>query len=162
MPPRCSLVSARREASGARAGATESMARTSCTRFRAHAFPVPGGYGVAAEDAAEAWRAIVPRAAVGVHPYMTPLTALRDAGAEADLLAPHFDEVRRAERDEIMQAWPRGPCFGALSLEAHAAGTAHRPGAAFGNVCADVPERCAPDYRRTNFRGPVPGSTWPK
>jgi len=92
---------------------------------------------------------------------MTPLTALLGAGVETDLYALHFEEGGRAERDEIVQAGPRGPCFDALLLEALAAGTAHRPETAFGNVCADVRERCDPDYRRTNFRGLVLGSTWP-
>ncbi|WP_321820710.1 MULTISPECIES: HD domain-containing protein [unclassified Burkholderia] len=124
----------------------------------AHAFL--GRYGVAAEDAAEVWRAIALHTSFGVHPCMTPLTALLGAGIETDLFALHFDEVNRAERDEIVHAWPRGPCFKELFLEALAAGTAHRPETAFGNVVADVLERCDPDYRRTNFCGLVLGSKW--
>ncbi|KVH66617.1 phosphohydrolase [Burkholderia cepacia] len=124
----------------------------------AHAFL--GGYGVAADDAAEVWRAIALHATFGIHPYMTPLTALLGAGVETDLFAHHFDEVSRSERDAIVHAWPRGPCFKDLFLEALAAGTAHRPAAAFGNVSADVLERCDPDYRRTNFCGLVLGSKW--
>ncbi|WP_063552714.1 HD domain-containing protein [Burkholderia territorii] len=124
----------------------------------AHAFL--GGYGVGAEDAAEVWRAIALHTSFGIHAYMTPLTALLGAGIETDLFALHFDEVSRAERDEIVKAWPRGPCFKELFLEALAAGTAHRPETAFGNVCADVLERCDPDYRRTNFCGLVLGSKW--
>ncbi|WP_175747823.1 HD domain-containing protein [Burkholderia pyrrocinia] len=124
----------------------------------AHAFL--GGYGVAADDAEEVWRAIALHTAFGIQPYMTPLTALLGAGIETDLFARHFDDVRRSERDEILNAWPRGPGFKELFLEALAAGTAHRPATAFGNVGADVLERCDPDYRRTNFCGLVLGSKW--
>ncbi|AOI61339.1 HD domain-containing protein [Burkholderia diffusa] len=124
----------------------------------AHAFLC--GYGVGTEDAAEVWRAIALHTTFGIHPYVSPLTALLGAGVETDLFALHFDEVNRAERDEIVNAWPRGPCFKELFLEALAAGTAHRPETAFGNVCADVLERCDPDYRRTNFCGLVLGSKW--
>ncbi|AOJ90552.1 phosphohydrolase [Burkholderia sp. MSMB0856] len=119
-----------------------------------------GGYGVAAEDAAEVWRAIALHTSFGLHPHMTPLTALLGAGIETDLFARHLDEVSCAERNEITNAWPRGPCFKELFLEALAAGTAHRPETAFGNVCADALERCDPDYRRTNFCGLVLGSKW--
>ncbi|RQS35319.1 HD domain-containing protein [Burkholderia sp. Bp8992] len=126
----------------------------------AHAFL--GGYGIADDDAAEVWRAIALHTAFGLHPYMTPLTTLLGAAIETDLFARHFDEVSRPERDEIVDAWPRGPCFKELYLEALAAGTVHRPATAFGNVCADVLERCDPDYRRTNFCGLVLGSKWPE
>ncbi|KWA31443.1 HD domain-containing protein [Burkholderia territorii] len=119
-----------------------------------------GGYGIGAQAADEVWRAIALHTCFGIHAYMTPLTALLGAGIETDLFALHFDEVSRTERDEIVKAWPRGPCFKELFLEALAAGTAHRPETAFGNVCADVLERCDPDYRRTNFCGLVLGSAW--
>ncbi|MBU9259506.1 phosphohydrolase [Burkholderia multivorans] len=119
------------------------------------------GHGVAADDAAEVWRAIALHATFDIHPYMTPLTMLLGAGIETDLFARHFDEVGRAARDEILHAWPRGPGFKELFLEALAAGIAHRPATAFGNVCADVLERCDPDYRRTNFCGLVLGADWP-
>ncbi|WP_409364347.1 hypothetical protein [Burkholderia sp. Bp8990] len=47
-----------------------------------HAFLFPGGHGVAAEDGAAVWRAIALHAAVGIHPYMTPPTALLGAGSK--------------------------------------------------------------------------------
>ncbi|MGU7772675.1 HD domain-containing protein [Burkholderia sp. MR1-5-21] len=118
------------------------------------------GHGVPAEAAADAWRAIALHTTFGIHAYMTPLTALLGAGVETDLLALHFDEVSRAERDAVLQAWPRGAGFKELILEAFADGMANRPATAFGSVCADVLERCDPNYRRTNFCGLVLGSNW--
>ncbi|WP_431822980.1 HD domain-containing protein [Burkholderia sp. F1] len=124
----------------------------------AHAFL--DAHGVPAEDAADAWRAIALHTTFGIHPYMTPLTVLLGAGVETDLLALHFDEVSRAERDAVVHAWPRGAGFKELILEAFADGIAGRPETAFGSVCADVLERCDPNYRRRNFCGLVLGSIW--
>lgn len=86
-------------------------------------------------------------------------------GVEADLFVLRFDEVGRAKtRQNATRSCRRGhgrsPRFKAPFLEAYAAGTAHRPEIAFGNVVADVLERCDPDYRRTNFCGLVLGSKW--
>jgi HD domain len=118
------------------------------------------GHGVPADDVADAWHAVALHTTFGLHPYMAPLTALLGAGVETDLLALHFDEVSRAERDEVLQAWPRGAGFKELILEAFAAGMAQRAATTFGTVNADVLERCDPNYRRMNFSGLVLGSNW--
>ncbi|WP_321806229.1 hypothetical protein [Burkholderia sp. BCC1993] len=133
-------------------------------RARVSRFSFPGGYGVAAEDAAAVRRAIALHAAVGIHPYMTLLTALRGAGVEADLFTLRCDEVGRAKtRQNATRSCRRGN--GARASRRRSSrhmprAPAHRPETAFANVCADVPERCDPGYRRTNFRGLVLGSKW--
>ncbi|KAG8153767.1 HD domain-containing protein [Burkholderia catarinensis] len=116
--------------------------------------------GVSPEHTADAWHAIALHTTPGIHPHMTPLTALLGAGVETDLMGLHFHEISRAERDEILQAWPRGAGFKELILEALSNGIAERPATAFGNVCADVLERFDPNYCRTNFCGLVLGSSW--
>jgi hypothetical protein len=117
-------------------------------------------HGVPAAEAAEAWRAVALHTTFGIHPFMTPLTALLGAGVETDLLGLHFDEVSRAERDAVLHEWPRGAGFKELILEAFAEGMAQRPATTFGSVASDVLERCDPNYRRRNFCGLVLGSNW--
>lgn len=144
-------------------GLTEPY-RHSCRRYEIDGANAARAFlaerGVKSEDAAQTWQAIALHTSFGLHSAMTPLSALLGAAVETELFALHFDEVSRAERDVIVQAWPRGAGFKELILEALAAGTSHKPATAFGNVCADVLERADPDYLRTNFCGLVLGSHW--
>ncbi|ABB08565.1 HD domain-containing protein [Burkholderia lata] len=118
------------------------------------------GHGASADDIADAWHAVALHTTFGVNTYMQPLTVLLAAGVETDLLGLHFDEVRRFEREAVLEAFPRGAGFKDLILEAFAEGMSQRQAMAFGSVGADVLERWDPDYRRTNFCGLVLGSNW--
>jgi hypothetical protein len=117
-------------------------------------------YGVPEEDIAEAWRAVALHTTFGIHADMPPLTALIAAGVETDLFACHFDEVSQSERDAVLREFPRGPGFKGQIIDTFAQGMARRPATTFGNVNADVLERCDPDYRRRNFCGLILGSNW--
>lgn len=117
-------------------------------------------HGASAADAGEAWCAVALHTSFGLHPHMAPLTELLGAGVETELFASHFDELRRADREAVLRAWPRGPAFNELLLELWGDGIARRPATTFGNVGADVLERWDPDYRRVHFCGRVFGAKW--
>ncbi|WP_114811645.1 HD domain-containing protein [Paraburkholderia kururiensis] len=117
-------------------------------------------HGVPDDDVAEAARAVALHTSFGLHAEMPPLTALIGAGVETDLLGMHFDEVCQADRDEVVNAFPRGPRFKEQILETFAQGMERRPLTTFGTANADVLERCDPNYRRRNFCGLILGSNW--
>ncbi|MGA7777462.1 MAG: HD domain-containing protein [Paraburkholderia sp.] len=112
------------------------------------------------EDLAEVWRAVALHTTFGINDEMPPLTALIAAGVETDLLGTHFDEISRDERQEVLHEFPRDTGFKELIIEAFAQGVNRRPTTAFGNVSADILDRCDPNYRRLNFCGLILGSDW--
>ena len=118
------------------------------------------GYGVAANSAAEVWSAIALQTSFGIDEPVSSLTGLMSAGLETDLFGMHFDEIGRAERDEVLRAFPRDEGFKRQIIDAFAQGLMGRPATTFGTVNADVLERCDPDYRRLNFCGRILGSDW--
>ena len=115
---------------------------------------------VPSAEIAEVWRAVALHTTFGINGEMSPLIALVGAGVETDLLGMHFDEVSRAERDEILREFPRDVGFKEQIIELFAQAMGRRPATTFGTVNADVLDRCDPDYRRLNFCGLILGSAW--
>jgi hypothetical protein len=118
------------------------------------------GHRVPSAEIAEVWRAVALHTTFGINGEMSPLIALVAAGVETDLLGMHFDEVTRAERDEIIREFPRDFDFKEQIIELFAQAMGRRPATTFGTVNADVLDRCDPDYRRLNFCGLILGSAW--
>jgi hypothetical protein len=96
----------------------------------------------------------------GLDGFESPLVGLLHAGVATDLMALYYDEIRETDRFAVLQAYPRGRAFKLRVIEALADGMKQRPKTTFGNVNADVLERCDPDFYRSNFCGLILGSQW--
>lgn len=112
----------------------------------------------AAEDV---WNAVALHTTPGIPEHMSSLVALLAAGVQMDVRGARYDEFTVAQRDEIVQAYPRERGFKTKLIDAYAHGVALRPETTFGTVNADVLDRCDPNFRRLNFCGLILGSDWP-
>jgi HD superfamily phosphodiesterase len=114
-----------------------------------------------AHDIELVWTAIALHTTPGIPEHMPPLVALIHAGVQMDLRGTRFDAFTKAQRDEIVSAYPREKGFKKKIIEAYARGMQERPDTTFGTVNADVLDRVDPNYKRLNFCGLVLGSEWP-
>ncbi|MCK9249978.1 MAG: HD domain-containing protein [Solirubrobacteraceae bacterium] len=96
------------------------------------------------------WDAIALHTTPGIPQHKEPEVALVTAGVELDVLGIDHDTLTDAQLDEILGELPRRD-FKRRIIQAFAAGIAHKPETAFGNVKADVLARELPGYERTDF-----------
>jgi hypothetical protein len=106
--------------------------------------------GIPAEAVRVVWDAIALHTTPGIPEHKEPEVALVTAGVELDVLGLGYHDIADAQHDEVLSALPRVD-FKHRIIRAFAAGIAHKPQTAFGNVKADVLERTLPGYRRPNF-----------
>lgn len=117
-------------------------------------------HGTSESELSDVWHAIVLHSTFGLDGIDSPLVSLLRAGVETDLMALHFDEMSNSDRAAVVRAYPRESAFKVLVINALADGMVWRPQTTFGNVNADLLERCDPDFHRVNFCGLILGSQW--
>ncbi|WP_240161282.1 hypothetical protein [Gluconacetobacter azotocaptans] len=71
-----------------------------------------------------------------------------------------YGDYSDAEREAIVQAFPRTPHFKEDIIQAFYDGIKHKPETTFGNVKADVIADKNPDFHRGNFCSVIRGSHW--
>ena len=116
--------------------------------------------GVSEEDAYTVWTAIALHTTPGIPIHMHPVVALVTAGVEMDVLGLEYDQFSRAEREAVVQAFPRTADFKEDILQAFYDGIKHRPDTTFGNVKADVIADKEPHFHRGNFCSVIRESHW--
>jgi len=118
------------------------------------------GYGVAEHDIEQVWDAIALHTTPGIPQYKKSVVALVTAGVEMDVLGIAYDDFTEDQRNQVVQAHPRGSKFKEGIIDAFAKGTIHKPETTFGNVKADVLALKDPSYKRLNFCSLILGSSW--
>ena len=116
--------------------------------------------GVSEEDAYTVWTAIALHTTPGIPIHMHPVVALVTAGVEMDVLGLKYDQFSKAEREAVVQAFPRTADFKEDILQAFYDGIKHRPDTTFGNVKADVIADKEPHFHRGNFCSVIRESHW--
>ena len=117
-------------------------------------------HGLAPEDVDRVWTAIALHTTPGIPQHMHPVIALVTAGVEMDVLGINFSQFAEAERDAVVQAFPRSISFKEDILQAFYDGIQHRPATTFGNVKADVLADKDPAFQRVNFCSVIRNSPW--
>jgi hypothetical protein len=117
-------------------------------------------HGFSAQDMELVWDAIALHTTPGIPRHKHPVVALVTAGVEMDVLGFGLDEVSEAHRREVLDVHPRHQ-FKEAIIEAFAAGIAHKPQTAFGNVKSDVLAEKLPGFQRINFCDVIRRSAWP-
>ena len=118
------------------------------------------GRGISQQDLDTVWTAIALHTTPGIPQYMHPVVALLTAGVEMDVLGIAYDEFGDAEREAVVQAYPRAPRFKEDIIQAFYDGIKHRPETTFGNVKADVLADKDPHFKRINFCSVIRNSAW--
>lgn len=116
--------------------------------------------GVSLQDADTVWTAIALHTTPGIPEYMHPVVALLTNGVEMDVLGIAYGEFGEADRQAVVDAFPRTPHFKEDILQAFYGGLKHRPATTFGNVKADVLADKDPHFRRGNFCEVIRSSPW--
>lgn len=106
------------------------------------------------------WTAVALHTTPGIPLHMKPEIALVTAGVEMDVLGLGFAVVPDSDREQVVQAHPRGMQFKQDIVEAFYQGNRHKPDTTFGNVNADVLALKDPHFHRGDFCRAIHGSDW--
>jgi hypothetical protein len=117
-------------------------------------------YGIPEEDVYTVWTAIALHTTPGVPVHMHPVVALVTAGVEMDVLGLTYREYSDAERDAVVQTFPRAPGFKEAIIDAFYQGIRSKPETTFGNVKADVIADKESHFHRGNFCAVIRRSPW--
>jgi hypothetical protein len=117
-------------------------------------------HGISQPDIDTVWTAIALHTTPGIPQHMHPVIALVTAGVEMDVLGLTFPEYSEAEREAVVQAYPRTEHFKEDIIQAFYDGIKHKPDTTFGNVKADVIADKQPHFHRGNFCSVIRGSAW--
>jgi hypothetical protein len=115
---------------------------------------------IAEQDIDHVWTAIALHTTPGIPQYMHPVVALVTAGVEMDVLGIDYARFTDADRNAVVEAYPRTPHFKEDILQAFYDGIKHKPETTFGNVKADVLADKDPNFRRGNFCSVIRNSAW--
>jgi hypothetical protein len=109
------------------------------------------GHGKSQQDIDTVWTAIALHTTPGIPQHMHPVIALVTAGVEMDVLGIAYSEFSDAEREAVVQAYPRSNRFKEDIIQVFYDGIRHKPHTTFGNVKADVLADKDPHFTRSNF-----------
>jgi len=118
-------------------------------------------HDVSRSDVDTVWTAIALHTTPGIPRHLHPVVALVTAGVEMDVLGLTYPEYSDAERNAVVQAYPRGNHFKEDIIQAFYDGIKRKPDTTFGNVKADVLADKDSAFKRGNFCGVIRGSAWP-
>jgi HD superfamily phosphodiesterase len=118
-------------------------------------------HGIAQQDIDIVWTAIALHTTPGIPQHMHPVIALVTAGVEMDVLGIGYSEYDDAEREAVVDAYPRTTHFKEDIIQTFYNGIKHKPETTFGNVKADVLADKDPAFRRGNFCSVIRQSPWP-
>src|ERR1700757_3599776 len=90
-------------------------------------------HGIAERDVETVWTAIALHTTPGIPQYMHPVVALVTAGVEMDVLGIDYTSFTDADRNAVVQAFPRRANFKEDILQAFYDGIRHKPETTFGN-----------------------------
>jgi HD domain len=117
-------------------------------------------HNIPAQEIDQVWTAIALHTTPGIPQYMHPVVALVTAGVEMDVLGIDYASFTDADRNAVVEAYPRTPHFKEDILQAFYDGIKHKPETTFGNVKADVLADKDPHFQRGNFCSVIRNSSW--
>lgn len=117
-------------------------------------------HGLSEQDINHVWTAIALHTTPGIPHYMHPVVALVTAGVDMDVLGIDYGRFADADRDAVVQTFPRRASFKEEILQAFYDGIRHKPETTFGNVKADVLADKDPAFKRGNFCSVIRKSPW--
>src|ERR1700758_4635853 len=115
---------------------------------------------ISEQDIDHVWTAIALHTTPGIPQYMHPVVALLTAGVEMDVLGIDYASFTDADREAVVEAFPRTANFKEDILQAFYEGIHRKPETTFGNVKADVLADKNPRFQRINFCSVIRNSPW--
>jgi len=115
---------------------------------------------ISQQDIDTVWTAIALHTTPGIPQYMHPEVALLTNGVEMDVLGIAYSDFSNADRQAIVDAYPRTEHFKEDIIQAFYDGIKHKPETTFGNVKADVLADKDVKFKRANFCSVIRDSQW--
>jgi HD superfamily phosphodiesterase len=106
------------------------------------------------------WTAIALHTTPGIPQYLHPVIALVMAGVEMDVVGIGYSDFAEADREAVVNAYPRSAHFKEDIIEAFYNGMKHKPETTFGTMNADVIADKDPGFQRENMCALIRGSAW--
>jgi hypothetical protein len=117
-------------------------------------------YGVPQAAVEIVWDAIALHTTPGIPEHKKPEVALVTSGVEMDVLGIAYEQFTDAQREAVVNAYPRGVDFKNNIIQAFYDGMKHRPDSTFGTVNDDVLALKDNSFQRTNFCQVILNSAW--
>ena len=115
---------------------------------------------ISQQDIDTVWTSIALHTTPGIPQYMHPVVALLTNGVEMDVLGIAYSDFSDADRQAIVDAYPRTEHFKEDIIQAFYDGIKHKPQTTFGNVKADVLADKDVTFKRANFCSVIRDSQW--
>lgn len=112
------------------------------------------------QDIDTVWTAIAIHTTPGIPQYMHPVIALINAGVLMDVLGVEYEKFTEAQRNSVVEAYPRAPLFEEEIIQAFYDGVKHKPETAYGTIMADVLAEKDPNYHPINVCSSIRQSPW--
>lgn len=116
--------------------------------------------GIAPEQIELVWSAVALHTTPGIPEFMRPEIALVQAGAGMDVVGRGFDEFSPAEREAVIEAYPREAAFAEGIVDAFYDGMKHRPQTTFGTFNDDILAFKNPAFERVDICKAIFSSRW--
>ncbi|MBB3643843.1 hypothetical protein FHX14_000002 [Rhizobium sp. BK619] len=117
-------------------------------------------HGIAPEQIELVWNAVALHTTPGIPEFMRPEIALVQAGAGMDVVGRGFDEFSPAEREAVIEAYPREAAFAEGIVDAFYDGMRHRPQTTFGTFNDDILAFKDPTFERIDICKAILSSRW--
>jgi len=112
------------------------------------------------QDIDTVWAAIALHTTPGIPQYMQPVIALLNAGVLMDVIGIGYDNFTTAQRNAVIEAYPRGPSFEEQLIQTFYDGNKHKPDTTYGTINADILVAKDPNFRRIDMCSRILHSRW--
>lgn len=116
--------------------------------------------GIAPSDIELVWLAIALHTSRGIPGHLHPIVALVTAGVVMDVVGVGYDDFPAAQREAVIEGYPRAASFEEELIQAFYDGIKDKPDTTFGNVNADVLADKDPHFQRGDYCRLIRGSRW--
>jgi hypothetical protein len=112
------------------------------------------------KDIDTVWAAIALHTTPGIPQYMHPVIALLNAGVLMDVIGIGYENFTSAQRNSVVEAYPRDPSFEEQLIQTFYDGIKHRPDTTYGTINADILAAKDPNFRRIDMCSRILHSRW--
>jgi hypothetical protein len=112
------------------------------------------------QDIDTVWAAIALHTTPGIPQYMHPVIALVNAGVLMDVVGIDYEKFTDAQRNSVLEAYPRAERFEEEIIQAFYDWNKHKPQTTYGTINADVLADKDPHFQRIDVCSRIRHSRW--
>jgi hypothetical protein len=117
-------------------------------------------HGIDQQDIDTVWAAIALHTTPGIPQYMHPVIALVNAGVTMDVVGIEYEKFTEAQRNFVLEAYPRAPRFEEEIIQTFYDWNKHKPETTYGTINADFLADKDPNFQRFDVCSVIRQSRW--